>query len=83
MFEGTGLTALDLYQDSQASLKNKMANFDEADPQKAYDLSQGKDDETVRISSGSCQIGRKFQSQEKAVSPPGLNIEPDKDPSIT
>ena len=36
MFEGTGLTALDLDQDPQAALKNKIVNFNEADIQKAY-----------------------------------------------
>ena len=31
MLKGTGITALDLYQDPQSALKNKMGNFDGAD----------------------------------------------------
>ena len=49
MFEGTGLTALYLYQDPQAALKNKMGNLDEEDLQKAYARAQGKYDEAVTI----------------------------------
>ena len=55
MFEGTGLTAFDLYQDSQDALKNKIGNFDDANLQKDYARAQGKDDETVTIASRSCQ----------------------------
>ena len=51
MFEGPGLTALDLDQDPQAVLKNKMRNFDEAYLQKAYTRAQGKYDGTVIIPS--------------------------------
>ena len=36
MFEGTGVKALELDQDPQAALKNKMRNFHEADHQKSY-----------------------------------------------
>ena len=36
MFTDTGLTSLDLYQDPQAALKNKMGNFDEDDIHKSY-----------------------------------------------
>ena len=31
MFKGTGITELDLDQDHQASVKNQMVTFDEAD----------------------------------------------------
>ena len=53
MFKGTGLTALDLYQDPQYDLKNKIGNFYEADLHKAYDWAPGKDNETVIITSAS------------------------------
>ena len=43
MFKGTCLTELDLDQDPQAVLKNKMGNFDEADLHKYYAPAQGKD----------------------------------------
>ena len=36
MFEGTGITELDLDQETQAALRNKMEDFDEADLQKPY-----------------------------------------------
>ena len=49
MFKGPGLTALDLDQDPQAVLKNKMRNFDEAYLQKSYTRAQGKYDGTVII----------------------------------
>ena len=49
MFEVTGPPSLYLYQDPQSALKNKMGKFYEADIQKAYTRSQGKDDETVTI----------------------------------
>ena len=42
MFKGTDLTELDLDQELQAALKNKIGNFDEADLQKAYTQAQGK-----------------------------------------
>ena len=35
IFEGTGITALDIDQDTQASLKNQMVTFDESNLQKA------------------------------------------------
>ena len=44
IYEGTGLTALDLYQDPQSALKNKMGNFDEADIQKGCAWQQVKYD---------------------------------------
>ena len=44
IFEGTLIKELDIYQDPQYALKNKMGNFDEADLQKYYALEQGKDD---------------------------------------
>ena len=44
MFEGTWLSALYLDQDPKFTLKNKMGNFDEADLQKAYTPTQGKDE---------------------------------------
>ena len=59
-----------------------MGNFDEADLQKFYAQSQGKDDETVTIASRSRHIGRKFQAHSKTASPLGLNISPVDDPSI-
>ena len=49
MFEATGLMTLDLYQDPQSDLKNKMGNFDESDLQNHYAREQGKYDETVTI----------------------------------
>ena len=49
MFKDTGITALYLYQDPQAALKNKMGNLDEEDLQKAYARAQGKYDEAVTI----------------------------------
>ena len=82
MFEGTGLMVLDLYQDPQAELKNKMGNSDKLDFHKAYRRAQVKDDETVTIASRLSKIGRKPQAQKKTVSIPGLNIAPAKDPSI-
>ena len=42
MFKVTGITALDLDQDPQAALKNKMEIFDKAYLQKAYARAQGK-----------------------------------------
>ena len=36
MFEGTGLTKFNLYQDPQSMLNKKMGDFDEADLQKDY-----------------------------------------------
>ena len=53
--------ALYLDQETQAALKNRMENFDEADFQKAYARAQGKYDETVTIESRSHHIGRKLQ----------------------
>ena len=71
--------ALDLDQDLQAALKNKMGNFYGAYLQKAYARAQGKDIETENIASRSRQIGRKLQAQTNKESPPGLNKEPAKD----
>ena len=82
ILEGTGITSLDLDQDHQAALENKMGNFDEADLQKSCAQLQGKDDETVTIANKSLQIGRKLCRQENTVSLPGLNTSPSKDPSI-
>ena len=45
------LMVLYLYQYPQAALKYKMGNFDEADLQKVYAQTQGKDDETITIAS--------------------------------
>ena len=36
MFEGTGIIEQYLYQDPQATLKNKMGNFDKVDIHRAY-----------------------------------------------
>ena len=83
MFKGTGLTELDLHQGTQAELKKKMGNFDEADIQKAYDQAQLKDDETVTITSRSRQIESKLQEHTKTDYPLDLNISPAKDSSIT
>ena len=60
-----------------------MGNFDEADLQKLYAQSQGKDDETVTIASRLWQIRRKLQAHTKTAPPPGLNISPAEDLSIT
>ena len=43
--------ALDLDQDPQSGLKNKMGHFDEAYLQKSYAQAQVKDDEIVTIAS--------------------------------
>ena len=53
MFKGTGLMALDLYQDPQSDLKDKIGNFYEADLHKAYAWARGMDNETVTITSAS------------------------------
>ena len=71
MLEGTGFTALYLYQDPQSTLKKQYINFDEADLQKAYARAQGKYDETVTITSRSRQIGRKIQARTETERPPG------------
>ena len=60
-----------------------MVNFDEADIQGYYARSQLKDYETVTIAIRSRQIGRKLQARKNTAPPPGLNIAPYKDPSIT
>ena len=60
-----------------------MDNFDEADVQKAYAQAQGKDDETVTLSSRLKQIGRKIQTRTKTAHLPGFNIAPAEYPSIT
>ena len=83
MFEVKCIMALDLDQDPQSGLKNKMDKCDEADLQKAYSRAQGKDDEIVTIANISRQIGRKLQPRTKIDYPPGLNIAPSKEPSIT
>ena len=83
MFEVTVLTTLELDQDPQSALKNKMGDFDEADLQKAYAQSQGKGDETLTIASISHQIGSKFQAQTKIASHPGLKIATSEYSSIT
>ena len=57
-----------------------MSNFDEEDIQKGYARAQGKDDETLTITSISRQIEKKIQAHTNTVSPPGINIEPSKDP---
>ena len=80
MFEGTGLAALDLDQDPQTMLKNKMGNFHEANFQKSYAQAQGKYDKTVNIASRSRQIGRKLKGRKNTESPPGLNIASSEDP---
>ena len=57
-----------------------MSNFDEEDIQKGYARAQGKDDEILTITSISRQIEKKIQAHTNTVSPPGINIEPSKDP---
>ena len=76
MFEGTGLTEIDLDQDPQSALKNRMGNFDQAYLQKAYALKHGKDDKTVTITSRSSLIGKKMKAWTKTLPTPGLNIAP-------
>ena len=83
MFEGTVLTTLYLYQDPQVALKNKMSYFDEGDLQKSYTHAHGKYYETVNIASRSCHMGRKLQARKNTSSPPGFNIAPAEDPTIT
>ena len=51
MLKSTGLKTIDLERYPQASLKNKMGNFYEADIQKAYAPAQGKYNESVIIAS--------------------------------
>ena len=60
MFKGTGITALDLFQDHQSALKNKRGNFYEADLQKVYAWAQLKDYDTLTIVIISRQIRRKL-----------------------
>ena len=74
MFRSTYITELDLDQDTQATLKKKMGNFDEEDLQKYYARAQGKDDETSTPASTSRQIGRKIQAWKKKDPPSGFNI---------
>ena len=76
MFEGTGLTELDIYQDPKAALRNQMGTFDEADVHKYYDHAHGKYDETVTIASISHHIGRKMHALENTAPPPDINISP-------
>ena len=83
MFKGTGLKALNLYQEPQSALKKNMGKFDEADIQKAYTQTQGKYDETVTTENISLQIGRKLQTRTNTAPPLGFNIAPSKDPYIT
>ena len=80
ILEVNGFTALYLDQETQASLKKTMGNFDDADLQKAYAHAKGKDDETVTIASRSRQIGRNLQIQTKIAPPPGFSIAPSKYP---
>ena len=65
MFKGTGLVVLELYQDRQAALKNKMGYFYEADLQKSYYQLQGNDDEIVIIASKLRQIGRNYRQVQR------------------
>ena len=60
IFKGTALTALDLDQYPQASLKNKMGTFDEVDIHKSYAHTKLKDEETVTITIILRHIGRKI-----------------------
>ena len=83
IFEGTGLMTFDLDQDQQAALKKKMGKYDKADLKKAYAWAQGKNDETVTITSRSRQRGRKIQAWINTEHLPGFNIAPAKYPSIT
>ena len=83
MFGDTVIMELDIDQDPQAVLHNKMGNFNEADLQKSYTRAQGKDDETLTIENRSRQIGKKMQARKKTASPPGLNISPPEETSIT
>ena len=83
IFESTGLTSLDLDQEPQAALKNKMGNFVEAYLQKSYAWALGKGNEPVNIARRSRQIGMKLQTKTTTASPPLLNIPPNKYRSIT
>ena len=83
IFKVTGIIALYLDQGPQSVLKNKMVIFYEADLQKDFAQAQGKDYEKVTISGRSRQIGRKLLTHTKIAPPPGFNISPAKDPSIT
>ena len=60
-----------------------MGIFDEADLQKAYAWSQGKDDKTLTIASISFQICSKLKAWTKTAPPPGFNISPSEDPYNT
>ena len=77
MFKNTVIAALDLDQDTQAALNNKMGSFDEADLHKSYAREQDKDDETVTIASRSHQIVRKIKARKNTAPPSGFNIAPD------
>ena len=83
MFEGTGLTALELDKIPHDYFNNKMGSFYEEDLQKAYAQVQVEVDETVTVESRSRQIGRKLHARKNTVSPSGLNIAPAEDSSIT
>ena len=80
--KGTDLMTLYLDQDPQDDLKGG-GGVDEAYLQKYYNQAHRKDDETVTIARVSSQIGRNLQAQTNTASPPGINISPSKDPSIT
>ena len=82
MFEGTGLTALDLDKDPQSAFQKKMGKFEEADLQNAYARAQSKYDETFIIADRSRQIGSKLQAQTKTAPSPGFNMASDEDPCI-
>ena len=60
-----------------------MGSFDESYTQKVYSGAHRKDDVTVTIASISRNIGSKLKELEEIVSTPGINIAPEKDPSIT
>ena len=82
MFEGTGPKSLGIYQDPQATLKNQMGPFDEADIQKYYARVQVKDDETIIIESRSHKIGRNLQALVKIAFPQGIDKAPSYNTSI-
>ena len=60
-----------------------MGNFAEVDLQKSYAQAKGKYDEAITNASRSHHIGRKVQALKNTFPPPGFNIAPAKDPSIT
>ena len=61
IFQGTGLTAEELRNNPEAVRTERMTNFVDADIEKAYSKTQGKDGETATYASLYKKVGRKLQ----------------------